>query len=322
MNLLASLRYLVALDEHKHFGRAALACHVTQPALSNALRALEEEMGATIINRGRVFVGLTPEGERVLESAQRMLHERELLQQDLSSIALQPVGKIVIGAVPTAVPIAGRFAAMLQARHPGISPTVLSMTSDDIEKGLDKLSLDLGLGYTERLPLRQSRLRSIAQYTEHYFLVRKFNSKVHKEIPVGTIIRMPVGEKMSWKEASALPMCLLTPDMHNRTIVDKAFRDTGVSVKPIIETNSILTLALSVVAGEVCSILPGALVDAVRGYTELEALPLYEPTVLTQIGFMMPESLRTSRTQQAALALASDAAWLRHAAAHSGLLSA
>jgi DNA-binding transcriptional LysR family regulator len=318
MNLLASLRYLVALDEHKHFGRAALACHVTQPALSNALRALEEEMGTTIINRGRVFVGLTPEGERVLESAQRMLRERELLHQDLSSIAHQPVGKIVIGAVPTAVPIAGRFAAMLQARHPGISPTVLSMTSDDIEKGLDKLSLDLGLGYTERLPERRLRLRSITQYTEHYFLVRKLSANDLKQ----TRPRMQLGEKVSWKEAASLPMCLLTPDMHNRTIVDKAFYDAGVSVKPIIETNSILTLALSVVAGEVCSILPGALVDAVRGYTELEALPLHEPTVLTQIGFMMPESLRTSRTQQAALALANDAAWLRHAAAHSGLLSA
>ncbi len=318
MNLLASLRYLVALDEHKHFGRAALACHVTQPALSNALRALEEEMGTTIINRGRVFVGLTPEGERVLESAQRMLRERELLHQDLSSIAQQPVGKIVIGAVPTAVPIAGRFAAMLQARHPGISPTVLSMTSDDIEKGLDKLSLDLGLGYTERLPQRQSRLRSIPQYTEHYFLVRKLGSlSLGESRP-----RMHVGEKVSWKEAATLPMCLLTPDMHNRTIVDKAFYEAGVSVKPIIETNSILTLALSVVAGEVCSILPGALVDAVRGYTELEALPLNEPTVLTQIGFMMPESLRTSRTQQAAIALANDANWLRHAAMHSGLLSA
>jgi DNA-binding transcriptional LysR family regulator len=318
MNLLASLRYLVALDEHKHFGRAALACHVTQPALSNALRALEEEMGATIINRGRVFVGLTPEGERVLESAQRMLRERELLQQDLSSIAHQPVGKIVIGAVPTAVPIAGRFAAMLQARHPGISPTVLSMTSDDIEKGLDKLSLDLGLGYTDRLPQRQSRLRSIPQYTEHYFLVRKLGSQSVEE----TRPRMQLGEKVSWKEAATLPMCLLTPDMHNRTIVDKAFYEAGVSVKPIIETNSILTLALSVVAGEVCSILPGALVDAVRGYTELEALPLHEPTLLTQIGFMMPESSRASRTQQAALELANDAAWLRHAAAHSGLLSA
>ncbi|MDO8458415.1 MAG: LysR substrate-binding domain-containing protein [Burkholderiaceae bacterium] len=316
MNLLTSLRYLVALDEHKHFGRAALACHITQPALSNALRALEQEFGTTIINRGRVFGGLTAEGERVLASAQRMLHEREVLQQDLSSVANQPVGHIVIGAVPTAVPIAARFAAMLQARHPGISPTVLSMTSDDIEKGLEKLSLDLGLGYTDRLALRQSRLRSLAQYTEHYFLVRKTAAP---EVPQA---RLKIGTQISWKQAAALPLCLLTPDMHNRTIVDAAFLKAGLVVKPIIETNSILTLALSVVAGEVCSILPGALLDAVRGYTELEALPLVEPDILTPIGFMMPQSERTSRTQQAAAALAQDAAWLRHAAAHSGLLSA
>ena len=69
MNLLASLRYLAALDEHKHFGRAALACHITQPALSNALRALEEEFGTAIVKRGRSFGGFTTEGERVLASA-------------------------------------------------------------------------------------------------------------------------------------------------------------------------------------------------------------------------------------------------------------
>ena len=45
MNLLASLRYLAALDEHKHFARAARSCHITQPALPNALRALEAEFG-------------------------------------------------------------------------------------------------------------------------------------------------------------------------------------------------------------------------------------------------------------------------------------
>jgi DNA-binding transcriptional LysR family regulator len=314
MNLLASLRYLVALDEHKHFGRAALACHITQPALSNALRALEQEFGTTIINRGRVYVGLTPEGERVLETAQRMMHERELLQQDLRGVASKPVGNIVIGAVPTAVPIAARFAAMLQALHPGIMPTVLSMTSDEIEKGLEKLSLDLGLGYTDRLQSPQpSRLRSLAQYTEHYFLVRKSAKPVARS-------RLKIGSKMSWAEASKLPLCLLTPDMHNRTIVDKAFLDAGVLVKPILETNSLLTLALSVVAGEVCSILPGAMLDTVRGYAELEALSLESPVVSTPIGFMMPQSLRTSHTQQAAFALAQDKAWLKHAAEHSGLL--
>jgi len=318
MNLLASLRYLVALDEHKHFGRAALACHITQPALSNALRALEQEFGTTIINRGRVYVGLTPEGERVLATAQRMMHERELLEQDLRGVANKPVGNIVIGAVPTAVPIAARFAAMLQAQHPGIMPTVLSMTSDEIEKGLEKLSLDLGLGYTDRLQTqpssKPSRLRSLAQYTEHYFLVQKSAKPDARS-------RLKIGANISWEQASQLPLCLLTPDMHNRSIVDKAFLDAGVSVKPILETNSLLTLALSVVAGEVCSILPGAMLDTVRGYAELEALPLENPVVATPIGFMMPQSLRNSHTQQAAMVLAQDAGWLKHAAEHSGLLN-
>jgi DNA-binding transcriptional LysR family regulator len=314
MNLLASLRYLVALDEHKHFGRAALACHITQPALSNALRALEQEFGTTIINRGRVYVGLTPEGERVLATAQRMMHERELLEQDLRGVANKPVGNIVIGAVPTAVPIAARFAAMLQAKYPGIMPTVLSMTSDEIENGLEKLSLDLGLGYTDRLQAKTSRLRSLAQYTEHYFLVQKSAQTDARS-------RLKIGSKIAWGQASQLPLCLLTPDMHNRSIVDKAFLDAGVSVKPILETNSLLTLALSVVAGEVCSILPGAMLDTVRGYAELEARPLENPVISTPIGFMMPQSLRTSHTQQAAFDLAQNEAWLKHAAEHSGLLN-
>jgi DNA-binding transcriptional LysR family regulator len=76
MNLLASLRYLAALSEHKHFGRAAAACHITQPALSNALRALEADFGVVIVRRGRTYAGLTTEGEAVLASAHRMLHER------------------------------------------------------------------------------------------------------------------------------------------------------------------------------------------------------------------------------------------------------
>ena len=312
MNLLASLRYLAALDEHKHFGRAAAACHITQPALSNALRALEEEFGTAIVKRGRSFGGFTAEGERVLASAQRMLHERELLQQDLNSVAGKPQGTLTIGAVPTAMPVAARFSAMLHARHPGISPVVRSMSSSELEQGLENLSLDMGLGYTERLAHYSPRLRHVPQYTEHYFLVRKAGL-AHSE-------QMQIGPKMTWAEAAKLPLCLLTREMYNRTIVDKAFLDAGMPIKPVIETNSILTLALSVVVGDVCSVLPGALIGAVRGYRELEALPLVSPEVRTAIGFMIQGGDRTSRTLDAAMTMAQDAAWLRHAAAHSGLL--
>lgn len=313
MNLLASLKYLVALDDHKHFGRAAQACHITQPALSNALRALEQEFGCAIVLRGRSFVGFTLEGRRVLASARRMLQERDQLAQDLLSSADQPAGALRIGVVPTAVPIAARFAATLQARHPGIAPAVLSLSSPEIENGLENLSLDLGLGYTDRLEALGLRLGTVPQYVEHYFLVRR------AERPDAA--QMPIGAPIGWAEAAQRPLCLLTPDMHNRTLVDGAFAAAGTPVRPVIETNSILTLALTVLVGEVCSVLPGALVGAVRGYRELEAQPLVAPAMRTPVGFILQAGDRPSRTLEAAIALARDPAWLAHAAANSGALS-
>lgn len=312
MNMLASLRYLVALSEHRHYARAAQSCGITQPALSNALRALEKEFGIGIVKRGRTYAGLTPEGERVLATAQRMLHEHELLQQELHSSAGQPRGALQLGVVPTAVPVAARFAAQLRIIHPGIAPVVRSLSSQEIELGLENLSLDLGLGFVERLNQGGQRFELLPQYAEHYFLVRRATGAGH--------IKLKMGPAMAWEEAARLPLCLLTTEMHNRSIVDGAFSGLGLKVKPVMETNSILALALSVVAGDVCSVLPGALVDAVRSHPELEALPLVAPALTTPVGFFTLAKASPSRTLQAALALAQDEAWLQHAAQHSGAL--
>lgn len=304
MNLLVSMRYLVALDEHKHFARAAQACHVTQPALSNAIRALEEELGAVIVKRGRAFVGFTSEGQRLLESARRMLHEEVLLRQDLASSSGQPQGALTIGVVPMAEPVAARFAALLQSRHPGITPVVRSMSSPEIEARLDDLTLDMGLGFIERIRPAAGSLRTLPQYVERYFLVRK--------MPDSNPQGLQIGAPMSWQEAASLPLCLMTAEMHNRHIVDTAFAQAGVSVCPALETNSILTLALSVVGGAVCCVMPSALLGAVRTYGELQAHPLTGPEVQTPIGFMVLASDRMSRTLEAALTLAQDAGWREH----------
>lgn len=314
MNLLSSLRYLVALDEHRHFARAAQACHITQPALSNALRALEEEFAVVIVRRGRTFVGFTPEGDKVLDSARRMLHEHKVLAQSLRSTVDQPAGRFVVGAVPTAVPIAARFAAMLHARHPELMPVVLSLSSSELEKRLESLSIDLALGYTERMDLRAVQLTAYPQYNEHYFLLRKSRTPHAFELQIAA--------PESWLQASEVSLCLLTREMHNRTIVDASFAAAGCTPKVVMETNSILTMALSVVAGQVCSVMPGALVSTVRGYRELEAVPLVSPQVLTPISFMAQTAVRPSRAMEAALQLAQDSAWLRHVATHSGLLTA
>ncbi|MEO7953226.1 MAG: LysR substrate-binding domain-containing protein [Polaromonas sp.] len=314
MNLLTSLRYLVALAEHRHFARAAQACHITQPALSNALRALEKEFGTPIVKRARSYAGLTPEGERVLASAQRMLHEHVLLQQELASSAGQPRGRLHLGVVPTAVPVAARFAAMLQASQPGIAPVVRSLSSQEIEEGLENLSLDLALGFTDRLK-KGGHFAVLPQYNEHYFLLRRIDKPVH-----AAPAALQLGAAMRWADAARLPLCLLTPEMHNRSIVDRAFVEAGAVVRPVMETNSVLTLALSVLAGDVCSVLPGALVGAIRSQAELQALPLVEPQMVTPVGFIHLAKAQPSRALEAALALARQEGWVADVARHSGAL--
>ena len=314
MNLLTSLRYLVALAEHQHFARAAQACHITQPALSNALRALEKEFGTPIVKRARIYAGLTPEGERVLASAQRMLHEHVLLKQELASSAGHPKGRLHLGVVPTAVPVAARFAAMLQASHPGIAPVVRSLSSQEIEEGLENLSLDLALGFTDRLK-KGGRFAVLPQYNEHYFLLRRAE-KPASEPPLG----LQLGAALRWADAAQLRLCLLTPEMHNRSIVDRAFAASGAVVQPVMETNSVLTLALSVLAGDVCSVLPGALIGAIRSQAELQALPLVEPEMLTPVGFIHLAKGQVSQAMQAALVLANAEKWRQDVAQHSGTL--
>jgi DNA-binding transcriptional LysR family regulator len=312
MNLLEAMRYLAALEQHRHFGRAAQACHITQPALSNAVRALEAEFGVTIVRRGRQYEGLTPEGARVLETAHRMLHDRETLQQELRGLEGEPRGRLAIGAVPTATPIASRFAARLQARHAGLVPAVRSLSSAEIESGIDNLSLDLAFGYGEHAAKRGAHVEVLAQYVEHYFLLRRSRG--------GATRKSRIGATLAWKTAAELPLCMLTPEMHNRSIIDASFAAAGTAVQPAIETNSVLTLVLSVLAGEVCSVLPGALVAIALQYPELEALPLIEPHVVTPIGMLISTSTRQSLGQKAAFRLARDPEWLAHASAHSGPL--
>lgn len=313
MNLLEAYRYLDALAQQRHFGRAAQASHITQPALSNALRALEEHFGVAIVRRGRNFEGLTAEGELVLAGARRVLHEQEILRQELKGDASQPHGTLVIGAVPTAVPIAARFASRLVARHPGVVPQVRSLSSQEVETGLDGLALDLGLGYIERLEKRGERLSTCMQYIEQYFVLRRSRKRQSA---------LHFGAPMRWADAARLPLCALGAEMHNRTILDRAFAEAGVELGPVIETNSVMALLVVVLDGDVCAVLPGALVSTVMRQGGLEALPLVEPQVRTPIGFMSASAPRPTRALSAALALATDPEWLAHAARHSGALDA
>lgn len=210
-NPLAAFRYLIALHEHRHFGRAAVACHITQPALSNSIRSLEDEFGVVIVNRGRAFAGFTPEGERLLRSALLITREHDIVSDDLRSLVGSPQGVVRIGVVPTAVPIAARFVALLNARHPRVRTVTLSLSSSQIEEGLDTLALDLALGYTERVGRSALKLEAIPAYDEDYYLLER-NSIEAPGLTIGPAIR--------WRDAAGKRLCMLTTSMHHREIID------------------------------------------------------------------------------------------------------
>ncbi|MFM2052402.1 MAG: hypothetical protein RL456_439 [Pseudomonadota bacterium] len=301
MNLLDAMRYLAALAQHRHFGRAAQACHITQPALSNAIRALEEEFGVTVVRRGRQYEGLTPEGERVLASAHRMLHEREALRQELHAARAAPGGPLLIACVPTAVPVATRLAARLRACHPGLRPAVRSLSSPEIETGLDQLAVDLALGYADRATERGVRARVLADYTERYVLLRRRTG------PPGAC-----AAPVTWTEAARLDLCMLSREMHHRHIVDAAFAQAGARVTPAVETNSVLALMLAVREGAgLCAVMPGALAALARQDPALEPVPLTGPDLTVRMGLMLPAGGRLSLAQQAAADRVADAAWWR-----------
>ncbi len=202
-------------------------------------------------------------------------------------------------------------------------PTLRSLSSPDIDLGLQQLTVDLALGYSdrERTGRRAESRRSSAtgdrlvlpQYGERYYLV----SRAQKARVAG----LRIGEPIGWRDAAQRPLCLLTPEMHNRTIVDGAFAQAGSPVQPAMQTNSIIALALAVAEGDVCAVMPGAVLSAVRSYSNLQAQPLVRPEIETAIGFMSQRHARTSRALEAALEFALRPDWLRHVQRHSGWLS-
>src|SRR4029453_15531971 len=99
MNL-RDLRYLVALADHKHFGRAAAASFVSQPTLSTQIRKLEEELGVALVERAPRKVMLTPIGREIAERARDVLNEVEQIRQIARRTKDPESGTVRLGIFP------------------------------------------------------------------------------------------------------------------------------------------------------------------------------------------------------------------------------
>jgi LysR family hydrogen peroxide-inducible transcriptional activator len=137
------LRYLCALEEHLHFGRAAEACAVTQSTLSAGLRDLEALLGASLVERTKRRVAFTPLGRAVATRARRVLRESEDLV-DLARGSGEPLsGDLRLGLIPTVAPyLLPRALPLVRAAHPRLRPYLREDQSADLLDQLDAARLD------------------------------------------------------------------------------------------------------------------------------------------------------------------------------------
>src|SRR6201991_4631063 len=217
--MIDKLEFVLALARERHFGRAAEACGVTQPTLSAGIKQLEEMLGTRLVDRGSRFQGFTAEGERVLDWARRIVGDTRAMRQEINGLKDKLSGEIRIAAIPTALGMVASLTTPFRARHPEVRFRVQSCTSADVLGLLENLEVDAGLTYIENEPI--GKVRTIPLYNESYRLLTAPDGMFGDR------------EEVTWKEVGKVPLCLLTADMQNRRIIDRALRSVGAGATPM-----------------------------------------------------------------------------------------
>ncbi len=274
--MIEKLEYLVALARERHFTRAAEVCGVSQPTLSIAVRSLEESFGVLLVRRsGARFGGFTPEGERVLEWSRRIIGDTRAMYQEVDSLRQGLAGHLRIASIPTALAMSAMLTTPYRARHPNVKFSIYSQTSIEVLGMIENLEVDAGITYLDNEPL--GRVSTIPLYDEEYRLLTSPHGALGKR------------DEVTWAEVGQVPLCLLTPTMQNRRIIDKLLRGAGVEPAPTLESNSMVVLFAHVRTGQWASIMPAKLAETLGLTDSVRAIPIVEPSAANAVGLVVPE---------------------------------
>jgi DNA-binding transcriptional LysR family regulator len=270
------LELLLALEQEKHFGHAAERSGVTQQTLSAAVKQLEARFGVMLVHRGSRFQGFTPEGERVLTWARRIVADTRSMQQDVSAMRGNLSGHLRLGGIPTVLPMIAKLTTPYREKYPNVRFSVQSATSDDLLALLEQAQLDAAVTYLDNE--RLGRVTTVPLYKERYCLLTAADG------PHGKV------DCVTWADVGKIPLCLLTPDMQNRRIIDKHIREAGGEPAPTLESNSMVVLLTHVRTAKWSSVMPAVLADALGVTSQVRAVPIVNPEVVHVIGLVVPQT--------------------------------
>ena len=286
--LVRHLSYFVALARERHFARAAAECHVAQPTLSAAIRKLEEDLGVPLVVRGQRFVGLTPEGEKLLTWGRQILTDYQSLHDDLAGERHGVVGELRLGVVPAALPAVSFITTRFSRHNPAATVEIRSLTSRAIAEGLDAFDLDGGLTYLENEPI--SHVERVPLYRERYKLVLPHDHPLADR------------SRVSWREAASQRLCLLSQSMQNRRIIDRLTASLGLAIHPMVTSNSFLAVCAHLRSGSWASIVPHTFSYVFGTQPELVEIDIVDPVHSELVGLVVSD--REPRAPMAAALLA------------------
>lgn len=178
MNL-QQLEYIIAVDNHRHFARAAEACFVTQPTLSMMIHKLEEELKVKIFDRSRQPVEPTKAGVLIIQQARKILNESRRLHEIVAELNEQTSGRLHIGIIPTLAPyLIPYFVKPLLEKYPDLELNIEEMTTQAITENLKNERIDVGILVT---PLQETGIREIPIFTESFYAYISENESVYNK---------------------------------------------------------------------------------------------------------------------------------------------
>jgi DNA-binding transcriptional LysR family regulator len=249
-----------------------------------------------VVQRGQRFEGLTPEGEQVLAWARRITGDARTLREEMRAARHGLSGRIRIAAIPTALAMIPRLTTPFREKHPGVTFSILSRTSIEVLTLLGNFDIDAGITYLDNEPL--GRVTSVPLYSERYQLI--------------TAAGNPHSDRASvtWAEVSKLPLCLLTPDMQNRRIIDQHLAEADAVARPTLESNSMIVLFSHIRTGKWSSIMPLNLAETFGFAEPIRAIPIVEPDASHVVGLVAaqraPHTPLVSALLDEAMTLAGD----------------
>lgn len=178
---LQQLRYIAALDQHRHFGKAAEQCMVTQPTLTMQLRKLEEEMGVVLFDRSRQPLVPTPAGTIILAKSREILQHAEQLYHFVRGEHTSLKGTFTVGIIPTLAPyLLSRFIPAFLTKYPETGLVIREIQTERIIEQLKNGSIDIGILVT---PLNEATIREVPLFNEPFEIYTR-DSSIGNELTV------------------------------------------------------------------------------------------------------------------------------------------